>query len=210
MEKTLTLLLFLLLFLQCACSSTQNSCPTTPVSLETLGYTIDLEMLPIAMRQDTMVRNEDEVYIPWYGSYTSLDMLVYDSLDAEPQTAMLLQAVPTGTSYLQTEAGMISVDEWEKYVIFENNDIIVFDVYPLAFDTNLSLPELIVQNMKTEEMELMEKLDELLSNVVSDSAEYRDISLGLSVTSETRYLEYLWDYCHDNIGNLIKKQNSLA
>ncbi|MGN0663460.1 MAG: hypothetical protein ACI4L5_00130 [Negativibacillus sp.] len=205
MKKTLILMLVFLLLLLCACSSAQNSEPHAPVSLETLGYTVNLELLPESMRHDVTVNNEDEVYILWSGSYTSLDMRVYNVLDAEPQTAMLLQAVPADTSKLQIDSEIMDIDEWKQYVVYENDDIIVFDVYPLAFDTTLSLPASIQQKKEAESTILTEKLDDLLSTVVSDPAEYRDISLGLSVTSETRYLEYLWEYCHDNIGELIKK-----
>ncbi len=205
MKKTSIVMIVFLLFLQCACSFVQNSEPYTPVSLETLGYTVNVELLPESMRHDIAVNNEDEVYIPWSGSYTTLDMLVYSTLDAEPQTAMLLQAVPANAFKLQIDSEILDIDEWMQYVVYENDDIIVFDVYSLAFDTTLSLPSLIQQKKETESAILTEKLDDFLSPVVSDSAEYRDISLGLSVTSETRYLEYLWEYCHDNIGELIKK-----
>ncbi len=205
MKKTSIVMIVFLLFLQCACSFVQNSEPYTPVSLETLGYTVNVELLPESMRHDIAVNNEDEVYIPWSGSYTTLDMLVYSTLDAEPQTAMLLQAVPANASKLQIDSEILDIDEWMQYVVYENDDIIVFDVYSLAFDTTLSLPSLIQQKKETESAILTEKLDDFLSPAVSDSAEYRDISLVLSVTSETRYLEYLWEYCHDNIGELIKK-----
>ena len=205
MKKILLLIMSLVFSLQCACSSGQNTQAYPPTSLEDLGYTIDLQMIPETMRQDTMLRNEYELRIQWDGSFTSLDMLVYVPLDAEPYTAMLLQAVPANKIELHIGSEIFPIEKWADYIVFQYDDIMVFDVYSLAFDTNDPIPERIQQKYEEEEVNLTEKLNLLLAETVEDSAEFRDIRLGLSVTSETRYLDYLWEYYHENIGRLIQK-----
>lgn len=205
MKKILSLSLALLLL--CACSFGNSVQVSTPSSLAALGYDLDFSVLPESMQQDVGVRSEEDMLIPNCDSFTSLDFMVYGALDAQAHTAMLLQAVPANTTQLQVNSELIDVEEWKKYIVFKNKDIIVFDTFSLLFESSLSLPEQIQQGQEETAAALGEKLDELLSDSVADSAEYRDISLALSTTSETRYLEYLWEYCHDHIGELIKKSN---
>lgn len=215
MKKILSLSLALLLL--CACSFGNSVQVSTPSSLAALGYDLDFSVLPETMQQDVGVRSEEDMLIPNCDSFTSLDFMVYGALDTQAHTAMLLQAVPANTTQLQVNSELINVEEWKKciidveewkkYIVFKNTDIIVFDTFSLLSDNSLPLAEQLRQEQEANAAALGEKLDELLSDSVADSAEYRDISLALSTTSETRYLEYLWEYCHDHIGELIKKSN---
>ncbi len=205
MKKIFALTLALLLL--CACSSEPSAEISIPSSLDSFGYYLDLSVLPKTMQQDVGIRSEEDMFISDCDSFTSLDFLIYGPLDAQVQTAMLLQAVPANTTQLQIHSKLIDIRVWDKYIVFKNRDIIVFDVFPLVFENSLSLPKQARQECEEASAKLTAKLDEMLSDHVTDSAEYRDISLALSATSKTRYLEYLWEYCHNNIDKLVKKAN---
>lgn len=207
MKKVALLSLVLLLSLSSACSGQGPSEPATPCSLEELGYRIDLEQVPELLRQDTFLGDEEDHALPALpnASYSTVEFSVYSVLDAEPQIALLLQAVPAKSQTLQLPgAEAFPVADWADYLIFQNKDILLFDLYPLVVDGEATLPERLRQEAKAREAQLQEKLDGLMAGLLEDESQWRDLSFGLTDTrGDSRYLDYLWAYYHDNIGELI-------
>lgn len=204
--KRLFALSFAMLFL-CACSGKEAPEPQRPCSLEELGYRIDLQQVPEPLRQDTFLGDEEDHALPALpnASYSTVEFSVYSVLDAEPQIALLLQAVPAKSQTLQLPgAEAFPVADWADYLIFQNKDILLFDLYPLVVDGEATLPERLRQQNEANSARLQQRLDELMEGVLEDESQWRDLSFGLTDTrGDSRYLDYLWAYYHDNIGELI-------
>ena len=203
--KRLFALSFAMLFL-CACSGKEAPEPQRPCSLEELGYCIDLQQVPEPLRQDTFLGDEKLHSLPSLQnrSYSTLEFTVYGVLDAEPSIAFLLQGVPAGTEELWVGDEVLPIESWDSYRVFQNEDILVFDLYPLYIDAEQTLPQQLRQQNEANSARLQQRLDELMEGVLEDESQWRDLSFGLTDTrGDSRYLDYLWAYYHDNIGELI-------
>lgn len=127
MKKLMTLLLTGILLFS-GCSQTAQKEPQELRSLEAMGYTVDASALPPSIAADVQVSEGDVI---WYGAAenaTYLDLAVYEPYSKEYRTAMILQAVPAGTEKIILDGQVVSVEELAGKKVFENQDVIVFDL----------------------------------------------------------------------------------
>jgi len=198
------LLPLLALGLLCACSP-QNAAPARPCDLEELGYCLDLSAAPAVLQQELEQHASQELLLEGLqGSYRSLCILVYGPISAEPEPAMVLQALPAGTTEIQLGEEILPVADWAPYLVYENEDLLLYDLYPLVCGEE-SLPQRLEQQRAERQLQLRQKLKELLSPTLPDDSAWRDLSFGLSCPSETLYTDYLWAYVHEHLSELVKE-----
>lgn len=124
-----SLVLLLPVLSLCGCTSNQNqvSAPTSP---EQLGYTIDQQQIPQVVMEDSLFLNQETFYCPELsGDFTAVGAYWHDYLGSDAYPVAFLQAVPADTTKIKLPSGEISVSDWEQYQIFQDQDVIIYDLY---------------------------------------------------------------------------------
>lgn len=135
----------LLCFSGCTSNQNQVSAPTSP---EQLGYTIDQQQIPQVVMEDSVFLNQETFYCPELsGDFTAVGVYWHDYLGSDAYPVAFLQAVPANTTKIKLPSGEISVSDWEQYQIFQNQDVIIYDLYPMLYPEG-TVPERIAQEVE--------------------------------------------------------------
>ena len=129
----------LLCFSGCTSNQNQVSAPTSP---EQLGYTIDQQQIPQVVMEDSLFLNQETFYCPELsGDFTAVGVYWHDYLGSDAYPVAFLQAVPADTTKIKLPSGEITVSDWEQYQIFQDQDVIIYDLYPMLYPEG-TVPEL--------------------------------------------------------------------
>lgn len=180
--------------------SAQEKIAVKPTSLEELHYQIDIDSVPKSVREDSFFGNQEDFEIPnLVGSYTVVGAYWHHYLGSDLYDAAVLRAVPANTTHIKDMGKEFPIADWEKYRIFQNKDIIVFNLSPLL-NPDETLPERI---RKQEEESYYQVQKEYQEGKIPED---RYINTPLqSIMVQTRYLDYLWEYYQEHLSELIVK-----
>lgn len=110
-----------------------------------------------------------------------------------------LQAVPANTSKIELPSGDIPVSDWEQYQIFKDQDVIIYDLYPMLYPEG-TVPERVAQEVECSYYQTQEEYQ--AGKIPEDRYFHEPLNSRLT---QTRYLNYLWDYYQNNLPDLITK-----
>lgn len=198
-----SLVLLLPVLSLCGCTSSQNqvSAPTSP---EQLGYTIDRQQIPQVVMEDSLFLNQETFYCPELsGNFTAVGAYWYDYLGSDAYPVAFLQAVPANTTKIKLPSGEISVSDWEQYQIFKDKDVIIYDLYPMLYPEG-TVPERVAQEV---ERSYYQTQEEYQAGKIPQERYFNE-PLNSRLT-QTRYLNYLWEYYHQQLPQLIQKSSDL-
>ena len=171
-----------------------------PTSLEELHYQIDVDSVPKSVREDSFFGNQEDFEIPnLVGTYTVVGAYWHHYLGSDLYDAAILRAVPANTTHIKDMGTEFPIADWEGYRIFQNKDIIVFDLSPML-NPGETLPERIRKQEEESYYQLQKEYQE------GKIPEERYINTPLqSIMIQTRYLDYLWEYYQEHLSELIVK-----
>ena len=180
--------------------SAQEKIVVQPTSLEELHYQIDVDSVPKSVREDSFFGNQEDFEIPnLVGTYTVVGAYWHHYLGSDLYDAAILRAVPANTTHIKDMGTEFPIADWEEYRIFQNKDIIVFDLFPML-NPEETLPERIRKQEEESYYQLQKEYQE------GKSPEERYINTPLqSIMVQTRYLDYLWEYYQEHLSELIVK-----
>lgn len=180
--------------------SAQEKIVVQPTSLEELHYQIDVDSVPKSVREDSFFGNQEDFEIPnLVGSYTVIGAYWHHYLGSDLYDAAILRAVPANTTHIKDMGKEFPIADWEKYRIFQNKDIIVFNLSPML-NPEETLPERIRKQEEESYYQLQKEYQE------GKIPEERYINTPLqSIMVQTRYLDYLWEYYQEHLSELIVK-----
>lgn len=180
--------------------SAQEKIAVQPTSLEELHYQIDIDSVPKSVREDSFFGNQEDFEIPnLVGSYTVIGAYWHHYLGSDLYDAAILRAVPANTTHIKDMGKEFPIADWEKYRIFQNKDIIVFNLSPML-NPEETLPERIRKQEEESYYQLQKEYQE------GKIPEERYINTPLqSIMVQTRYLDYLWEYYQEHLSELIVK-----
>ena len=152
------------------------------------------------MREDSFFGNQEDFEIPnLVGSYTVIGAYWHHYLGSDLYDAAILRAVPANTTHIKDMGKEFPIADWEKYRIFQNKDIIVFNLSPML-NPEETLPERIRKQEEESYYQLQKEYQE------GKIPEERYINTPLqSIMVQTRYLDYLWEYYQEHLSELIVK-----
>lgn len=96
-----------------------------------------------------------------------------------------------------------SDSDWEQYQIFQNQDVIIYDLYPMLYPEG-TVPERIAQEV---ERSYYQTQEEYQAGKIPPERYFNE-PLNSRLT-QTRYLNYLWEYYHQQLPQLIQKSSDL-
>lgn len=180
--------------------SAQEKIVVQPTSLEELHYQIDVDSVPKSVREDSFFGNQEDFEIPnLVGTYTVVGAYWHHYLGSDLYDAAILRAVPANTTHIKDMGKEFPIADWEKYRIFQNKDIIVFNLSPML-NPEETLPERIRKQEEESYYQLQKEYQE------GKIPEERYINTPLqSIMVQTRYLDYLWEYYQEHLSELIVK-----
>lgn len=180
--------------------SAQEKIVVQPTSLEELHYQIDVDSVPKSVREDSFFGNQEDFEIPnLVGTYTVVGAYWHHYLGSDLYDAAILRAVPANTTHIKDMGTEFPIADWEEYRIFQNKDIIVFDLSPML-NPEETLPERIRKQEEESYYQLQKEYQE------GKIPEERYINTPLqSIMIQTRYLDYLWEYYQEHLSELIVK-----
>lgn len=180
--------------------SAQEKIAVQPTSLEELHYQIDVDSVPKSVQEDSFFGNQEDFEIPnLLGSYTVVGAYWHHYLGSDLYDAAVLRAVPADTTHIKDMGKEFPIADWEEYRIFQNKDIIVFNLSPML-NPGETLPERI---RKQEEESYYQMQKEYQEGKIPED---RYINTPLqSIMVQTRYLDYLWEYYQEHLSELIVK-----
>ncbi len=180
--------------------SAQEKIVVQPTSLEELNYQIDVDSVPKSVREDSFFGNQEDFEIPnLVGTYTVVGAYWHHYLGSDLYDAAILRAVPANTTHIKDMGTEFPIADWEEYRIFQNKDIIVFDLSPML-NPEETLPERIRKQEEESYYQLQKEYQE------GKIPEERYINTPLqSIMVQTRYLDYLWEYYQEHLSELIVK-----
>ena len=180
--------------------SAQEKIVVQPTSLEELHYQIDVDSVPKSVREDSFFGNQEDFEIPnLVGTYTVVGAYWHHYLGSDLYDAAILRAVPANTTHIKDMGTEFLIADWEGYRIFQNKDIIVFDLSPML-NPEETLPERIRKQEEESYYQLQKEYQE------GKIPEDRYINTPLqSIMVQTRYLDYLWEYYQEHLSELIVK-----
>ena len=180
--------------------SAQEKIVVQPTSLEELHYQIDVDSVPKSVREDSFFGNQEDFEIPnLVGTYTVVGAYWHHYLGSDLYDAAILRAVPANTTHIKDMGTEFPIADWEEYRIFQNKDIIVFDLSPML-NPEQTLPERIRKQEEESYYQLQKEYQE------GKIPEERYINTPLqSIMVQTRYLDYLWEYYQEHLSELIVK-----
>lgn len=180
--------------------SAQEKIVMQPTSLEELNYQIDVDSVPKSVREDSFFGNQEDFEIPnLVGTYTVVGAYWHHYLGSDLYDAAILRAVPANTTHIKDMGTEFPIADWEEYRIFQNKDIIVFDLFPML-NPGETLPERIRKQEEESYYQLQKEYQE------GKIPEERYINTPLqSIMVQTRYLDYLWEYYQEHLSELIVK-----
>ena len=180
--------------------SAQEKIVVQPTSLEELHYQIDVDSVPKSVREDSFFGNQEDFEIPnLVGTYTVVGAYWHHYLGSDLYDAAILRAVPANTTHIKDMGTEFPIADWEGYRIFQNKDIIVFDLSPML-NPEETLPERIRKQEEESYYQLQKEYQE------GKIPEERYINTPLqSIMVQTRYLDYLWEYYQEHLSELIVK-----
>ncbi len=180
--------------------SAQEKIVVQPTSLEELHYQIDVDSVPKSVREDSFFGNQEDFEIPnLVGTYTVVGAYWHHYLGSDLYDAAILRAVPANTTHIKDMGTEFPIADWEEYRIFQNKDIIVFDLSPML-NPEETLPERIRKQEEESYYQLQKEYQE------GKIPEERYINTPLqSIMVQTRYLDYLWEYYQEHLSELIVK-----
>ncbi len=180
--------------------SAQEKIVVQPTSLEELHYQIDVDSVPKSVREDSFFGNQEDFEIPnLVGTYTVVGAYWHHYLGSDLYDAAILRAVPANTTHIKDMGTEFPIADWEEYRIFQNKDIIVFDLSPML-NPEETLPERIRKQEEESYYQLQKEYQE------GKIPEDRYINTPLqSIMVQTRYLDYLWEYYQEHLSELIVK-----
>lgn len=180
--------------------SAQEKIVVQPTSLEELHYQIDVDSVPKSVREDSFFGNQEDFEIPnLVGTYTVVGAYWHHYLGSDLYDAAILRAVPANTTHIKDMGTEFPIADWEEYRIFQNKDIIVFDLFPML-NPEETLPERIRKQEEESYYQLQKEYQE------GKIPEERYINTPLqSIMVQTRYLDYLWEYYQEHLSELIVK-----
>lgn len=180
--------------------SAQEKIVVQPTSLEELHYQIGVDSVPKSVREDSFFGNQEDFEIPnLVGTYTVVGAYWHHYLGSDLYDAAILRAVPANTTHIKDMGTEFPIADWEEYRIFQNKDIIVFDLSPML-NPEETLPERIRKQEEESYYQLQKEYQE------GKIPEERYINTPLqSIMVQTRYLDYLWEYYQEHLSELIVK-----
>lgn len=115
-----------------------------------------------------------------------------------------MQAVPAGTTHLRgaiLKIGEISAEEYAEYIIFSNEDIVVYNLYPI-FNPGGSAPQWVKESIEESEKSWQER--RAAGEIPEDKLRmYVPYYIELAAA---RSVDYVWAYYQENLPNLIVKK----
>lgn len=187
----------MLLLTGCRSGEGQVSEPTSP---QKLGYDISQEMIPPTALEDTVFLNEETFYTPdIVGEYMVIGAYWHDYFGSDVCPVAFLQAVPANTTTIKLPTGEIPVSDWEQYQIFQDKDVIIYDLYP-TFYPEKTMPEQLMEEL---EQTYYQTEEEYQAGKIPEDR-YFNMPLNSRLT-QARYLNYLWDFYQRTLPELIVK-----
>lgn len=123
----------------------------------------------------------------------------HDYLGDELYPVAFLQAVPANTTKIKLPSSEISASDWEQYQIFKDQDVIIYDLYPMLYPEG-TVPERVAQEVERSYYQTQEEYQ--AGKIPEDRYFHEPLNSRLT---QTRYLNYLWDYYQNNLPDLITK-----
>lgn len=198
-KQLLSLIVLVVVLCLTACTINQNQV-SKPTSPENLGYSISQEKISQTVLEDSEFFNQETFYHPdLYGDFIVVGAYWHDYLGDELYPVAFLQAVPANTSKIELPSGDIPVSDWEQYQIFKNQDVIIYDLYPMLYPEG-TVPERVAQEVKHSYYQTQEEYQ--AGKIPEDRYFHEPLNSRLT---QTRYLNYLWDYYQNNLPDLITK-----
>ena len=114
-----------------------------------------------------------------------------------------MQAVPADTTKIKLPSGEIAVSDWEQYQIFQDQDVIIYDLYPMLYPEG-TVPERVAQEV---ERSYYQTQEEYQAGKIPPERYFNE-PLN-SRLPQTRYLNYLWEYYHQQLPQLLQKSSDL-
>ena len=199
LRLTAVLVCLSLLFLLTGCNSSQPQV-SEPTSPQKLGYDISREMIPPTALEDTVFLNEETFYTPdIVGEYMLVGAYWHDYFGSDVCPVAFLRAVPANTTKIKLPTGEIPVSDWEQYQIFQDKDVIIYDLYPMFYPEK-TMPEQLMEEL---EQTYYQTEEEYQAGKVPEDR-YFNMPLNSRLT-QARYLSYLWDFYQINLSELIVK-----
>ena len=190
----------MLLLTGCHSGEGQVSEPTSP---QKLGYDISQEMIPPTALEDTVFLNEETFYTPdIVGEYMVIGAYWHDYFGSDVCPVAFLQAVPANTTKIKLPTGEIPVSDWELYQIFQDKDVIIYDLYPMFYPEK-TMPEQLMEEL---EQTYYQTEEEYQAGKIPEDR-YFHMPLNSRLT-QARYLSYLWDFYQMNLPELIVKTDA--
>lgn len=187
----------MILLTGCRSSEGQVSEPTSP---QKLGYDISQEMIPPTALEDTVFLNEETFYTPdIVGEYMVIGAYWHDYFGSDVCPVAFLQAVPANTTTIKLPTGEIPVSDWEQYQIFQDKDVIIYDLYPMFYPEK-TMPEQLMEEL---EQTYYQTEEEYQAGKIPEDR-YFNMPLNSRLT-QARYLNYLWDFYQRTLPELIVK-----
>ena len=199
LRLTAVLVCLSLLFLLTGCNSSQPQV-SEPTSPQKLGYDISREMIPPTALEDTVFLNEETFYTPdIVGEYMLVGAYWHDYFGSDVCPVAFLRAVPANTTKIKLPTGEIPVSDWEQYQIFQDKDVIIYDLYPMFYPEK-TMPEQLMEEL---EQTYYQTEEEYQAGKVPEDR-YFNMPLNSRLT-QALYLSYLWDFYQMNLPELIVK-----
>lgn len=202
LRLTAALVCLSLLFLLTGCLSGEGQV-SEPTSPQKLGYDISQEMIPPTALEDTVFLNEETFYTPdIVGEYMVIGAYWHDYFGSDVCPVAFLQAVPANTTKIKLPSGEIPVSDWEQYQIFQDKDVIIYDLYPMFYPEK-TMPEQLMEEL---EQTYYQTEEEYQAGKIPED-QYFHMPLNSRLT-QARYLSYLWDFYQMNLPELIVKTDA--
>ena len=112
----------------------------------------------------------------------------HDYFGSDVCPVAFLRAVPANTTKIKLPTGEIPVSDWEQYQIFQDKDVIIYDLYSMFYPEK-TMPEQLMEEL---EQTYYQTEEEYQAGKVPEDR-YFNMPLNSRLT-QARYLSYLWDF----------------